>query len=179
MNTEKYNINLVIDDHNRLKYNFFDNISIWEEITQFVPIFINTALELNCGEVNIYFNNLNSLEKINSKTNEYNKLEDHFNNYYNFTYGNYNLHETFSNLFNSINSKYNSNHKEYIVLITDCVDEIEKILECKNYIGNLKYIRILLFSTKTNIKLKDPTIKIFNRNYLLSDKTQTIFTLTS
>ena len=178
MNTEKYYINLIIDDNDYLKYRFFDKVSIWEEIKVFVPIFVETAIDLNCIGLNIYFNNMNYITDIKSKD-EIPNIIEHLNN--NFYFNNYTLYDTVSIVFNNI-SKNNKNFKmkkEYIVLITNNIDNIEKVFETREYIHNLKYIRILLFSTKKTKPLKDHTIKVFNRNYILSDKTQTIFTLTS
>ena len=179
MNAEKYHINLVIDQHEYLKYHFFDNISIWEEIKRFVPVFIDTALDLNCKDISVHFNNISSIENINKKE-DIKNLTKSLDNYHNSYFRSYKLHETFSIIFNKMltNQLRNSN-KEYIVLITDNIDDYKKIFEAKEYIQSLKYIRILLFSTNKNIKINDPQIKIFYRNYLLSDKTQTIFTLTS
>lgn len=178
MNTEKYYINLIIDDHENLKFRFFDKISIWEEIKNFVPIFIETAFDLNCMGLNIYFNNMNFITDIKSKD-EIPKVIDHLNS--DFYFNNYKLYDTVSIVFNDIfeNNKRLKNRKEYIVLITDNIDKIEKTFENRSYFHNLKFIRILLFSTKNHKRIKDPIIKVFNRNYILSDKTQTIFTLTS
>ena len=178
MNTEKYYINLIIDDHEYLKYRFFDKISIWEEIKNFVPIFIETAFDLNCMGLNIYFNNMNFITDIKSKG-EIPRVISHLNS--DFYFNNYKLYDTVSIVFNNIfeNNKLLKYRKEYIVLITDNIEQIEKTFENRSYFTNLKYIRILLFSTKKPTPLKDPTIKVFNRNYILSDKTQTIFTLTS
>lgn len=178
MNAENYHINLVIDDHEYLKHHFFDNVSIWEEIKKFVPVFVETALDLNCKDVSVHFNNISSIQNI-SKKEDIQILTQALNNYHDSYYRSYNLHETFSILFNKILIKQLYNYsKEYIVLITTCIDDYKKIFEAKEYINSLKYIRILLFSTN-KIEINDPQIKIFHRNYLLSDKVQTIFTLTS
>lgn len=171
MNTEKYTVNLIIDDNENIHNHFFDNVSIWDEIKRFVPIFIKTALELNSYNLNIYFNNLISVENV--KTNNISEIIEAMNTPLLFYY---NLHETISIVFNKIQK---SADNQYIVLITDNIDKIDKLFENRNYVHKLKYIRILLFSTKKNIKTNDQTIKIFYRNYILSDKTQTIFTLTS
>jgi hypothetical protein len=177
MNTEKYHINLIIDDHKHLKYRFFDKISIWEEIKRFVPIFLETAIDLNCQSLNIYFNNFNSILNIKSKK-EIDIVRKQLDS--KVYYKNYSLHDTISIVFNNIieNNK-KCNRKEYIVLITDNINKVNKLFENRQYIYNLKYIRVLLFSTKKYDKIIDPTIKVFNRNYILSDKSQTIFTLTS
>ena len=121
---------------------------------------------------------MNFITDIKSK-NEIPRVISHLNS--DFYFNNYKLYDTVSIVFNDIfeNNKRLKNRKEYIVLITDNIDQIEKTFENRSYFHNLKYIRILLFSTKKPNALKDDKIKVFNRNYILSDKTQTIFTLTS
>ena len=99
MNTEKYYINLIIDDHENLHYNFFDKISIWEEIKNFVPTFIETALDLNCIGLNIYFNNMNFITDIKSKK-EIPDVISHLNS--DFYFNNYTLYDTVSIVFNKM-----------------------------------------------------------------------------
>ena len=177
MNIEKYNLNIVIDDHEQLNFRHFDNISIWEEITIFVKELININFELLCNSINIYFNNLDNIENL---TENY-QIENFMKQFY---LQNINknkkisLHDTLSILFEKINKRKT---KEYLIIISNRINSknIDKLLEYRNYIVNLKYIRLFLFST-TKIKLKkEKQLSIFNKSYIIPNKNQIIFILTS
>ena len=177
MNIEKYTLNIVIDDHEQLNFRYFDNISIWEEITTFLKELINISFELLCDNINIYFNNLDSLENL---TENY-QIENCMKKFYSQNINKnkkISLHDTLSILFNKIN---NRNTKDYLIIISNRITNknINKILEYRNYVDNLKYIRLFLFST-TKIKIKkEKQLSIFNKSYIIPNKNQIIFILTS